>query len=446
MRNFAILLLLAATGWADEPLTLRQSVDNALVGNPAIEASKEGVKAATSRASAARGARLPRVDYSESWTRTNNPVYVFGALLDQRQFTAPDFSLGFLNNPPFVNNFQSRIAVDQTLWDGGARGAREHSADLTRQAATEGARGTEIEVIAQTVTAYYDAVLARESVKVADDAVRSAEADLKRAEDRRGAGMATDADVLSIRVHQAAAQEQLIRRQAGAELAMARLDSIMGVSVDSKFDLTTPLGTFATPQAGAETDAEHDAEQNRPETRIARLGASVFDQQVKAAHAAMLPQFFVQGIFEADRQQFYNEGGANWTVAAGLRWNLFNGFSDRAENDAARHDAMQARAGIRQAASQARVEAKRAWLETRSAEQRVDVSKAAIDMAEESLRIIRNRYQAGLTEVTDLLRAETALVEAKTNGLSAARDQRVAAVNVEAARGALNRNSEVVNQ
>ena len=65
-------------------------------------------------------------------------------------------------------------------------------------------RRAEMLVIAGVARAYYAAVLAAESLSTAEQAVRSAEADLKRAEAVRAAGMSTDVDVLSIRVHLAA--------------------------------------------------------------------------------------------------------------------------------------------------------------------------------------------------------------------------------------------------
>ena len=49
---------------------------------------------------------------------------------------------------------------------------------------------------------------------------------------------------------------------------------------------------------------------------------------------------------------------------------------------------------------------------------------AAVAQAEESLRITKNRYDSGLTTVTDLLRNETALLEARTRRLAAIHDQR----------------------
>jgi outer membrane protein TolC len=65
--------------------------------------------------------------------------------------------------------------------------------------------------------------------------------------------------------------------------------------------------------------------------------------------------------------------------------------------------------------------------------------------AEESLRITQNRYESGLSNVTDLLRNETALLESRTRYLAAVHDQRIAATMLELAAGRLSADSEVLN-
>jgi outer membrane protein TolC len=81
----------------------------------------------------------------------------------------------------------------------------------------------------------------------------------------------------------------------------------------------------------------------------------------------------------------------------------------------------------------------------RAAVQRIEVAKAAVAEAEESLRITQNRYEAGMANVTDLLRNETAALESRTRYLAAVHDQRVAAAMVEMAAVRLNPDSEVLN-
>jgi outer membrane protein TolC len=73
------------------------------------------------------------------------------------------------------------------------------------------------------------------------------------------------------------------------------------------------------------------------------------------------------------------------------------------------------------------------------------VARAAVAEAQESLRITQNRYAAGLNNVTDLLRNETVVLEAKTRYLAAVSDQRLAAAMLEKAAGALSSDSEVLN-
>jgi len=71
--------------------------------------------------------------------------------------------------------------------------------------------------------------------------------------------------------------------------------------------------------------------------------------------------------------------------------------------------------------------------------------RAAQAEAEETLRISQNRYEAGLSTVTDLLRVETALLETRTRYAAAVHDQRVAAAMLELAAGTLSVDSEVLN-
>jgi outer membrane protein TolC len=94
--------------------------------------------------------------------------------------------------------------------------------------------------------------------------------------------------------------------------------------------------------------------------------------------------------------------------------------------------------------SAVRLDVRRAWADLRAAQQRIEVARAAAAEAEESLRITQNRYEAGMSNVTDLLRNETAVEESRTRYLAAVHDQRIAAVQVELAAGRLSADSEVL--
>ena len=87
-----------------------------------------------------------------------------------------------INRPDSLNNFQSQLTVDQVLYDAGQTRNAVKSAELSHQMSGEEQRRTQMQVMAGLVTAYWDAVMASESLRTAQQAVRSAEADLKRAD------------------------------------------------------------------------------------------------------------------------------------------------------------------------------------------------------------------------------------------------------------------------
>jgi outer membrane protein TolC len=442
-RIVLVFALACIPGLAQSGLSLSEAVRTALKQHPAIAVAGAQTRAATHRVGQARSGYLPRLEYSESFARSNNPVFVFSSLLTQRQFAEDNFAIDSLNRPDALNNFQSQLNLDQTVYDWGGTRAQVRAAELKRDISREQERRASLDLIARVVRSYLGAVLAQEQWNVAKEAVKSAQADLDRALTVRQAGMSTDADVLSIRVHLAAVKESEIRAGAEVEFALSALNEALGLPLDTTHTLITPLSS-APPSDRVLKDLDSAAERLRPEARQVQLAMEVADQQRLAARSALLPQFGVRAAFEADRQRFVTRGGANWLVSGSIRWNLFDGFGtrERMVEAAAALDA--ARAQRAQTANQLSLQVRRAWADVRSAEERISVASASVAQAEESLRITRNRFEAGLATVTDLLRTQTALLESRTRRLAAIHDQRVAVTHLEYSSGTLTPESEVL--
>jgi outer membrane protein len=441
-------ILLTAILWplcspAQDAVSLKDAVRQALDKNKSVEASSDAQKAADSRIAQARSGMLPKVGYSESWTRGDNPVFVFSSLLTQHQFGEQNFQLGPLNRPDFLNNFQSQFSADQPLYDAGQTKHAVRGAQLGKDLTKEDDRRTRMDVIAQVIRSYLDALLSAEQLKAVDQSMRSAQADLDRAEAVRSAGMSTDADVLSVRVHLAGVKEQQIRHSADLDVANAALNDAMGLPLDAGHTLTTALAALQLPESPL-TGYEKNALSDRPEARQLKIATSLAENQAAAARGNLLPQVGLHAAFEADRQNFYDKGGANWLVSVGLKWNLFNGHADKARIEETRFGVHQREAEQQRADSAIRLQVRRAYADLRSAAQRIEVAKASVAEAEESLRITQNRYETGLNNVTDLLRTETALLEARTRHLTAIHDQRIAAAMLELAAGTLNVDSEIL--
>lgn len=443
-KMLRVVVLSSLRCWAQDPMSLKDAVHVALDRNKSVEASVAARKAAESRVAAARSGALPKVNYSESWTRSDNPVFVFSSLLTEHQFGEQNFQLGRLNRPEFLNNFQSQVTADQPLYDAGRTRHAVRSAELIKDMAGEEGRRTQTEVIEGVIRSYYDALLSAEQFNATSQAVHSAKADLERAEAVRSAGMSTAVDVLSIRVQLASVREQQIRRAADLDVARAALNDALGLPLDTPHTLSTALAPLKLPE-GTLADYEANALSERAEVRQAKLALNLAANDAATAHSSLLPQVGLHAAFEADRQRFYDRGGANWLVSIGLRWNLFNGFSDKANIEESNFTMRQREAEKERTGSAIRLQIRRVYADLHAASQRIEVAKAAVAEAEESLRITQNRYETGLSNITDLLRTETAVLEARTRYLAAIHDQRVAAAKLELAAGTLSADSEVLN-
>ncbi len=161
--------LLAAPAWAQEQLSLAEAVRLALAHNQSIAAASASASAAEARVGEARSGRLPRLNYAESFARSDNPVFVFSSLLTQHQFAADNFQLGPLNRPDALNNFQSKLTLDEMVYDGGRTRQAVRSAELAHEMSGEEGRLARMQVLAGAACAYYGDLLAEASLAAAQD-------------------------------------------------------------------------------------------------------------------------------------------------------------------------------------------------------------------------------------------------------------------------------------
>ncbi|HTU01699.1 MAG TPA: TolC family protein, partial [Candidatus Sulfotelmatobacter sp.] len=129
---------------------------------------------------------------------------------------------------------------------------------------------------------------------------------------------------------------------------------------------------------------------------------------------AVLPTVELQGNYEINNNRFASNGQDNWTVGVMLNWNLFSGGRDWARISEARANHQRAIALRERLANQIGLEVRDAFLALQTARERVAVARTAVSQAEESLRIVQDRYDSGLTTIVELLDAEAAHSASRT--------------------------------
>ncbi len=462
-----------ALAGAQEPLTLRRAIDEALDRNPAVAASKAGVDEASARVRQARSAFLPRVDLLESWQRGNQPVFVFGSLLAQQRFTEANFAIDALNRPDAISNHHTAIVLEQTIWDGSRSAAALSASRIGAEMADQETRRAALDIYRQTVAAFGRAISAAAHLETAVATVESATEDLRRSEERQKAGAETEATVLAFRVELADAEVRRLRAASDAENARAALNVTIGAPIDDRRPLVVEKtgGTEKTEIRNTEersngelsvasdssvsTDParntfsvapllrvpyspqlEETALENRPEARQARLRVRAAEQEKRQARASFFPHIAFQAALDSNGDAFADRA-TTWTTGVQVRWNLFAGGGDAARRSAAAAAVARATAQQRQTDDQIRLEVREAATAHASAVARRNTARAMVDHATESRRMVRERYAAGLAPAVEVMRAAELVTRAQAVDVDALVDVQVTAAALDRAIGRL---------
>ncbi len=443
-----IPVLLAAFLWspwaqAQEKLSLEQAVHKALESNPDLAADAPARAAAAFEQAASKAGYRPRLDLEQSVLGGNNPVYVFGSLLTQRHFTADDFALPSLNTPDPLANLQTRITAQQNIWDFGRTRQQVETARLGVEMTDLDHQDHVRQTVLAVIEAYYSLSLAHDAEDAAAASLAAAEAMVKQAKSRVDSGLAVEADLLRSQVYLASARQQQIQAQSLEELARAQLNRLMGVPLDQPSAVTAPLA-HAVYQLPAEEELAAELRKRRPDYQRLQDEVRQGELEERGRKSQFYPTLGAFATWEADNPSLKEAGGSNWLAGLNLRWNIYSGGSDSARLHASRQRLEQKRRQLEAMESAMALEVHQALVRIRAAEQQVLATQASEAQSAESLRILQNRYEAGLATMTDLLSAEAARSTAHTALAEAIYRHRISYAQMEYAAGILAPDSAAV--
>jgi outer membrane protein len=413
-RHLALPLLLCMGGLAaaaQDPLTLREAIREALGQNPEAAMARADGQEAKSAAALARTELLPQLSFAEDISRGDDPVYAFGSRLRQRQFTQADFAVNALNRPQPIGNFSTRLSGNWVAFDWFKTQREIHRADRFQESAGSAAQAADQQIVFHVVEGYQSVLYAQREIDVAEHERETAAALLESVDEHVKAGLAVESERMSALVDLAARKEELIAAQGDLELAWAGLREAMG-AVEVKATELKPIEPRSFPQLSLEEELA-TAARKRPDLAALAQAQLAQGAAVGAARSGFGPRVSAYGNWEEDRGALGNSGGNNWVAGVQVGIDILP-LGKRAQ--LAREAAAKRRVDAQLVASQnrARLEVSQAHIRRRTAELSLQTAQAAMEQSAESLRILKNRYGAGLATLTELLRAEDAERQSRT--------------------------------
>jgi outer membrane protein len=414
LRFLIGLLVRAVPAVAGDTWTLERALDYALANSPDAQLAQQRVIAAQAELEQANAAFWPRLQFQSSYTRTDNPMMVFGSILNQRAY--PSAGLDF-NRVPDVDDLNTRGLVTVPLYAGGKSKAGRAAAKANTEAARQESEAVRNALGFEVSRAFYTVRKTRQFIRAADAAVESFDGSLSVAKKRLEGGTLLKSDVLDLEVRSAQAREDLVRARNANALALRALRNLLGIEG----------GEFLVAHsAPAVTAPDSDDFSRRAELAAARQHERAAEEQVRGAKAGFLPRVNAFGSVDYDYGWKSESGGGSYTAGALLQWDLWDGKLTRAKVREAKANLQSAREEQRKLRLALDLEVEQARLNLKAANERLSVTDQTVEQAFESANLTRARFEHGAALSTQLIDSETALVAARVRRAEAEADHQIA--------------------
>jgi outer membrane protein TolC len=404
--------------------TAEQAVHYALEHNPDAGAALERIKAADADIKSARAAFYPQLGVGAEYSRTNNPMYSFGNILNQGMFSD---SIDF-NQPGTTDTLQPKATVQYRLYNGGRDAATLDAAGERSQAANHEHAAIRSRLQFEVVRAFCTIAQAADTVQARQSAVEAMAASLAVAQARFEEGSLLKEDLLSLEAQHARAQEQLIQARHGLSLAQRGFLNLLGLQGEA----------VVLDRAGApaqEIPVERDIGK-RPELTAMAALIKAQEAQVRVARAGYRPTADAFGSYQVDKGTELEDGSGNsWTTGVRLNYTLFNGGQTSAAAERAEAQLREAKQQQRKLELTFNLEMEQALLALNQEEERLKVTGKMVESATESARLARLRFKEGVLLSSELIDIENRRTDAQLSHALAMASRKIAIADLRRAVG-----------
>jgi outer membrane protein TolC len=426
---FLTVLLLSGVSSlnASDYLTLENTINLAIERNPGLKSQDQDVLAKDMDKNSQFAQMLPSADLSYGYMRINDVQSMTLPLPQPMQPITLPMSQ--------KDNYQFDVQAKQILFAGGAL-YNNYLIAKNDHLASEQDRQRYIRNLKLTVIdAYYGVIKARQQRELAKSNVSSVKSHLDVANAFFNQGMIPKNDLLEAQVTFAQSEELLIMADNSAKIAEANLNILLqrnlleDVNIDTEIPITNMEITF--------DQSLSTALENRQEIKTAQLQVENSSKGINIARSAFMPSVAATYAYERTGEDPDTNDYDTWKAGLGLNWNLFSGGSSYWNYNKAKYMNLKAGYQMESLKNLVTLEVKNSYLNIQEATARLQVAEKAIVQAEELARIQRDRYNLQVATTTDVLDAQTLLVKAKNNYLTARADHARAIAALKASMGTL---------
>ena len=407
---FFILIFLSAshlvifTATSPMNLNLEASIQIALESNIGYKISESAVDVSQAQIEEVKGAKKINMKVQGGYLQMSETI-------DEEAIGAGDFS-GLFAPGQGVPIFS--MSATKILYSGGKIESLIDQAEANKQISLNDLNKEKQEIIYKVTQAYYQILQAEGIKKVSTQAVKQMQSHLASSEALLKEGMIAPIDLNRIKSQLSNLEHNLIKAENGYELAMYNLNSIMGIDLNIELVLENNL-SYEPCEVNLE-DALVQAGENRSEIMNIAQQRRIMEEMVDVAKSNRRPQVILNA----------ESGITGWQAMIVAEYSLMDGGVNKAKIKQAEINLAQVDQSEKQVQRLIEFEVRSIYLNMREAEKLIKIAEEGIKNSQESFRIAQVKYNEGIATNTEVIDAQSTLIEAETNHLNALYDYNTA--------------------
>ena len=422
---FLLLLLLpfarAEKQGQHDKITLAQAVEIALEKNPDIGEAKSRLLEAESRLMSAKSGNWPSIKIRGTYDYWTEDQRLFPATRNGEQGVFGPETMGV------------EILAAISLYDGGRISSDIDSASWNYNAATNQLVRIREVLVYQVVSLFYNLLAQDKVLDSLDAAMNAMNEHLKNVQALVEVEKAARVDLLRANVRKAELSERQVREKNNRNMQLCALMTLLGMDEGSVPVIVGELEIKEITACGETSECMEKALKQRADYMAARAALASAEAAVKSAYSGYKPKISIQASYgermmfaPSDQPEGTEDSINSGRIGVIMELPLFDGkfTSAKIMEQKARQQAALER--LRKVELQIRYEVETALAEIASAKERVITARETVSQADESFRIMKEKYDLGKGTMTDVLDVQSALVSAQTSYFRALADLAIA--------------------
>ena len=371
------------------------------------------------------------------------PKLSLGAGYTNINVTKPD-ALGLFPGAPLQikNPFYSyglNLSLQAPIFTGFKLSSLKGAAEFNSKAVQNELQNTINQKALGIHTAYWNYYKSLSSIKLIEENLELLKRKLADTEQFVKNGLATKNDLLKLKVQVANSELKLIDAKNNMEVARALFNKTIGLPLSDKTLIETDvrIDSLSGLRYG---DLLSEALGNRDELKSLNYRIEAGKENITAANSGWWPQLYAVGSFNyynlnAETFNISNQDLNAWYFGFSLSWDLWDWGFRSSKTTQAEQEVLQAKEQMNLLKEKIELEVYNSYLSLLSEKEKINISKLAVESAKENYRLTENKYNNQLATSTDLIIAQTELLDAKTKLAVSIADYQLAIVKLEVSAG-----------